>query len=518
MILNGRSGTIVLLVFLVMLCALESLIVDFIALDMDVGRIFLYSDERRIALLLACGALLCLCLPRFVFVAFVLFQFVANLFIISYAAYMSNAPFMISITGSWQAAMNLGTGNMLSFVSLKNVLILFLSLALKLYLFYLYQRRPLRLKARLFTAMAVLAIILSFHIHLYKRMDISIFNFSSTVSMSQGGRFVSGGESFIARYMAGQIGLAYTWLGEFITGNYKNVDMPSLVQLEDTVGERLPNFVLPRTIVMVQMESLDLCLVSLEKNEQRVMPFLNSLKNRSILVPIAMQRKVGSANSDFEIFSGNPAIFPLIYYTFLPKSTYQDFLVTEINKAGYETIAFVNDPSTTFHMRAAYEAMGFKHVNFLEQVAAEYGAKWLNDRDDQKLVDYAISLLDADKQQFLFLVTMSTHPPFFGSGNRFGRGNYNELYHSTAYDTDNALERLYEALPPGALFFIWGDHPSGSDIIKGMPCDKMIPLIINVKGQDISSHVWHDAPLNSLYEVGIYLRRLFTESKLASSD
>ena len=511
---RGWLRAALLLAFMVALCTLESLVVDFRALDMDVGRIFMYADERRIALILAAGALLCLCLPRFIFIVFVLFQFVSHLFILTYMDNMANAPFVISMAGGWQAALSVGVMNMLTFISVKHVLILLLTLALKLFLLQRYYRRPLRFKARMLIGVAALALIVSFHAHLYKRMDISIFKFPASGIMAHNGQVLPGSESFIARYMAGQVGLAYTWLGEVITDSYKNIDLPALSQLADVVGDRLPMFELPRTIVMIQVESLDLCLLGLEKNEQLVMPFLTGLEKQSILAPVKMQRKVGSANSDFEVFSGNPAIFPLIYYSFLPKSAYKDFLITKINQLGYDTIAVVNDPAAAFYTGEAYKAMEFGQAHFLEEIAAKYGREYLDDRDDQKLIDYAISQINSDRTQFLFLITMSMHPPFFGSGSQFGRSGYNELFHSTAYDVDNAFSRLYQALPQGALLFIWGDHPSGSNIIKSLPCDNKIPLLINIKGQDISDHAWQGAPLDSLYEVGIYLRRLFSQPPL----
>ena len=62
-------------------------------------------------------------------------------------------------------------------------------------------------------------------------------------------------------------------------------------------------------------------------------------------------------------------------------------------------------------------------------------------------------------------------------------------------------------MPEDTLIFIWGDHYSG---VEGLPdYQRMIPLIIHIKGKDISSVKWKDQPLGSLYEFGIYLAKLF---------
>ena len=55
------------------------------------------------------------------------------------------------------------------------------------------------------------------------------------------------------------------------------------------------------------------------------MPFLHDLQKAAIVIPINGAKKLGSANSDFEIFTGNIASSNYIHYTFtknIPKLSF----------------------------------------------------------------------------------------------------------------------------------------------------------------------------------------------------
>jgi hypothetical protein len=77
-----------------LLCTLESVLIDFQALRLEPGRIPFYADERRLTMLIGLGAVFSLCLPRLFFIVFIGFQFVSNLFILSYIENISNPPLL----------------------------------------------------------------------------------------------------------------------------------------------------------------------------------------------------------------------------------------------------------------------------------------------------------------------------------------------------------------------------------------------------------------------------------------
>jgi hypothetical protein len=477
------------------------------------GRIFLYADERRIFMLLALGSLFCLCLARSVFLVYIVFQFLANLFIISYISNIANPPLLITIAGSWRAAFDLG-GGVFSFVAFTHVAILGVSLGLKFYLSRLFYGLNIRFPWRGALAAAAFAGLILFHGQFYKRMNLSIFNFPTVGAMSQDGRIVAGTENLIALFMAKQLGMATTWLGEFLSDSYTNIEFPQAIIAPDALEqiEFLPKLALPPTIVMIQVESFDYCLLSIEHNQEPIMPFIRSLLKESMAVPVNMSYKTGSQNSDYEVFSANPAIFPVIYYTFLPDSAFENFLISKINAKGYQSVSMAAQRPSGFSIARAYAAMGFSQSYWNSDLYKAYPqAKVTSIGNDRLLFDFMAAKINPQIKQFLFAVTMSMHFPYIDLAevNHFGRGSDYEKYLSTAFFVDQSLKNLYNALPAGALFCIWGDHPSNREFVKNLPGGRSVPFIINIKGASLAPAP-HGRQLDSLYQVGIYLRQLFS--------
>ena len=83
-------------------------------------------------------------------------------------------------------------------------------------------------------------------------------------------------------------------------------------------------------IIFIQVESLDYDLLNATAGEEYVMPFLHDLQKAAIVIPIDGVKKLGSANSDFEIFTGNIASSNYIHYTFT--KIFPNSLLSEISK------------------------------------------------------------------------------------------------------------------------------------------------------------------------------------------
>jgi phosphoglycerol transferase MdoB-like AlkP superfamily enzyme len=251
--------------------------------------------------------------------------------------------------------------------------------------------------------------------------------------------------------------------------------------------------------------------------QRQVMPFLHDLSARSLLVPVNMRRKVGSANSDYEIFSANPAVLPVIYYKYLEEEAFRDFLINKIKRRGYHTTVVYNAPPDSFYAGKAYAAMGFDQAFYEKDMLEAFpdtkpGAGYPLIHD-QKLFAYAAAKLAAarqqERQQFMFIVTMSMHPPFNSlEAGHFGRASAYEKYASAAFFVDEGLRRFYQTLPDGAMLIIWGDHISDEEYIQNLPGSHSVPFIIHIKGQTLNAP-WNREPLASLYPLGIYLRRWF---------
>ncbi len=341
------------------------------------------------------------------------------------------------------------------------------------------------------------------------------------------------------------IGYVATWFGELITGTYKDSSLiyaetrcappDGGLCLDQAAGGRpknwrnLPLPAVPRTVVMIQAESLDYAALDMKVNGLSVTPFLSYLARHSLVLKTFAPHKVGSCNSDYEILNSRIAEQNVLYYTYI--KDYPDSVIHLLDRKGYEPSVFHGLAGGLFNLREAYGAQGFKNFTFKEELIQEgyrpspYIMEHVLDED---VLDSAAKKLSADERQAQFIITMTSHVPFIPARKEFkSAGGSFARYVTSLYYLDECLIEFYHRLPKGTLLIIWGDHGSDVSYPRGFaPSDRHVPFMVHVKGDDdwleeLRQAKWRnlrpgqtpglsaDSRIHTLCEISHYLRCLF---------
>ena len=237
-------------------------------------------------------------------------------------------------------------------------------------------------------------------------------------------------------------------------------------------------------IIFIQVESLDYDLLNATVGDEYVMPFLHDLQKAAIVIPIDGAKKLGSANSDFEIFTGNIASSNYIHYTF--SKTFPNSLLSEISKKISPSFAFHGMPYFYMNQGPAYTAQGVEHVLCLEEMQREgitprhmWGDGVIADQD---MFPLALSKIPQSGNFFQFIITMNMHtfenPRDVCPQMHFTTGDDHAFY-SCSRSTDDAIRNYITQVPAGTLVAIWGDHRSYSRDGSGK-----IPFIAFIKDEE----------------------------------
>ncbi len=230
----------------------------------------------------------------------------------------------------------------------------------------------------------------------------------------------------------------------------------------NTTHPEVQNIKLPENIYMIQVESLDYNAVD------EAMPFLQSLKRESVVYKIAPHDKKSSANIDFTMLILKP-IYKQTYgvaYKMLPPEIYNNIktLPNIMKKYGYYTRFFHGVSGHFFNRENHIRQMGFDEVYFKEDLLqslvksnSEFGI------EDKALFECAAAS-PKKKQNFNFLITVSSHFPFDVKENLLflKPQNIREKYLNSVHYVDNALKQLISSAPEDSLFIIYSDHHSST--------------------------------------------------------
>ena len=280
-------------------------------------------------------------------------------------------------------------------------------------------------------------------------------------------------------------GYLVTYLIELFTGYTSRVKQLQPIMETPSGIEEIPVLKVTGKIIFIQVESLDYELLNATVGNEYVMPFLHDLQKAAIVIPIDGAKKLGSANSDFEIFTGNIASSNYIHYTFT--KTYQNSLLSEISKKISPSFAFHGMPYFYMNQGPAYTAQGVEHVLCLEEMQHEgitprhmWGDGVIADQD---MFPLASSKIPQSGNFFQFIITMNMHtfedPRDVCPQMHFTTGDDHAFY-SCSRSTDDAIRNYITQVPAGTLVAIWGDHRSYSRESSGK-----IPFIAFVKGEEL---------------------------------
>jgi hypothetical protein len=307
-------------------------------------------------------------------------------------------------------------------------------------------------------------------------------------------------------------------------------------------GEYYPNES-PKNIVAIQVESLDNGLLHAEAHGKAITPFLNSLLEHSLYYRTQASTGYGSATADFVLLNGTPPAMGMFNYN-IADLPYNNSLPAFLRDHGYQTFSVHGVRSTFYNRKEAFSAMQFDHAAFsaeiirelqnkdstfrarfsAEEIARNQDQSWLL---DELVFEYGRWVLEenADKNNFLLLITVTSHTPFNAPVPDAIVPQAVEMedrFLNTVHYMDSELRKFYESLPDGTLVVIYGDHAPYIET-KDYQTDVVgnthyIPVILAVKGKNIAAqqtvHTGTSAVDLSLRDVHSYIRKTIEANQM----
>lgn len=296
-------------------------------------------------------------------------------------------------------------------------------------------------------------------------------------------------------------GYVLAWLGNTVTQpnsrglleqaqvDFDRVPDRALVERENPVeiGPRL---------VIFQVESLGFKILDHRVGNQEITPFLNRLKNRSLLYRVRAFHGHATADMDFACLAGGgPSTRQMNYL--LPQFEYSRSLPRFLKSYGYQTAAYHGNSGEFFNRRTAFEKMGFDRLIFKEDFTESgTAASYWGVRDRVVLARLAADVASATGRVFAFTITLDSHGPYNlikpEEAQLFpGSSDLTESYFNSIHWVDRVLEECYEALPPGTTLLFYGDHTANLKTRK-FESDRTleaeyVPVLLHRKGEDWSS-------------------------------
>ena len=292
------------------------------------------------------------------------------------------------------------------------------------------------------------------------------------------------------------------WIVEIASGRTSELEAALSMPVCPRVPNNLPHIPLSNKLVFMQVESLDFGLITQPKPYP--MPFLQKMLAKSALFHINGQKKLGSANSDYEWLTGCVASSEALMYGALP--AIPTTLNQLLQEQGYSSRFFHGLTGHFMRLRPTYEKLGFGSLVFKEElVEAGYPAqpkRFMQQVSDGDLLAYA-SLFVQEPAPFIhFLVTISMHSerdfPVPDDLKKVAHAGYL----ASARHFDTALAQYVAAMPDDVTLILIGDHTSYFE-----PRSPETPAIIYRKNADLSRYTKGKLPQLSRCQWGIWLRR-----------
>ena len=317
----------------------------------------------------------------------------------------------------------------------------------------------------------------------YHRQVFSVYDFKSF------GRFM---------------GYAQAWWYETWTSLDRRRLLQEIVDNSRLESRTLPEFAdvrLPEHIFIVQVESLDWAAMEASAKQEPVMPFLQSLKGKSILCRIAPRPRAATGKYDFSGIVSSPNYndyYSVIYYLLTPDIDAQIKTLPRILREKGYVSRFYHGFSENFYERGLHiKNLGFDEAWFEETlpISAPKGEWGFHDKDVVKVI---ANKLNGDKGQKTldFFVTVSSHEPYTlpeGEKQLFnGAKTEEQQYLNMMHYVDSALQDLVIQAPQNSLFVIYSDHQS-----EKME-DTSTILIVYAKNQNLNKRLeisFSDVPI-----------------------
>ncbi len=249
--------------------------------------------------------------------------------------------------------------------------------------------------------------------------------------------------------------------------------------------EILPKLNPKGNVVFIQVECLGYELLDAQVQGHYVMPFLHKLQTSSVVLKMDGEKLLGSANSDYEIFTTRKASKDFMAYDFV--TDFSGNVVESLAQKNYNTRMFHNVYGNYMNLRRTYAKMGFAQRHFAEELSkAGYAPMqaWKGRIfSDENLFDFIIKKLPQSEQKtFDFIITISMHEPNYTAQNTqpFSSSPH-AIFYKASFDTDKAMAAYYDTLKEGTMVVIYGDHRA----YFGDP-SPYVPFMVHIKGENIT--------------------------------
>lgn len=394
---------------------------------------------------------------------------------------------------------SVGRKTVISFAVLANILIVLLLVYHRVYqdpiplkmislqynegLLYLKRAAEVFLSPAVIGAVLYLALIIFFIITFYKRLQnpwlyriIYVVPLAAVMGISYANYHHELFFKHHFQHITEIFGYPQGWAYELVTNSDIGRQVDYVVKMANEKPHPLPpeleKMQAHKHIYIIQLESFQYFAFEKEINGQKVMPYLNGIKEESALYQILPKRPHPSANSDFAVLGGINDImgfYYVLYQIISPEELYARItpITWKYKEHGYY-LSFYHGFVETFYNRGPHiKAMKFDDIYFLTELRKNYqyheGEWGVNDMDVAKLIVENQKQNPQDKS-FTFFITVSTHDPFdIGAVETkvFPEPkNILERYYNSFNYVDQMLEYLIKNAPEDSLFIMYSDHPS----------------------------------------------------------
>ena len=290
------------------------------------------------------------------------------------------------------------------------------------------------------------------------------------------------------------LGYAQAWWYEIQTDFDKGKIVDTVINNSyQKVSKRPELLSLPQAnhIFIIQAESLDYAAFNNNYAEKKIMPFLNSIRDKAFVYKIQPKERHASAISDFSVissFADYEFFFSVPYYILSADEAEDIYSLPKAAKIkGYYSRLFHGFVGTFYERENVMKSLGFDEVFFKENlnINSATGDWGYHDKD---VVDFMLSkvLTDKNSKSLNFMITLTSHEPFdVPDKNRMLIANPKtelEKYYNSINHVDYAMETLFTKAPKNSLFIVYSDHHS--DILK----DTSTLLFIYYPNSDKGGH------------------------------
>lgn len=326
---------------------------------------------------------------------------------------------------------------------------------------------------------------------------------------------------FERKYMAQDLGLPYYHYYDIKNWLYKTINTNNELSNEEIEVVESVNKAKVHTnvftgigegknLIIIQLEAMQNFLLDIEFEGQKIMPFMNQLKENSIYASNYYVQTAGGNTVDAELLTNtslHPTFSGSAYYEY-PTNTYLS-LPLKLKEKGYSVNSFHGYEASFWNREVMHKTLGFDKFYSYDDFEINEKVGWAI--SDKAFLKQSIdkTLMASENNPFYSLmITLSSHYPydaFYGGPfTKVDNGILNRYMNSAAY-VDQVLADFFEYLKKigvydNSVIVIYGDHAGlfNSDTegvfdYFNLPNNRYewqklttIPLIIHIPGESIS--------------------------------